>query len=167
MQYNTHMAFRAKKCKIKVVIDLDYMAIIWLCALVFFVIVEAMTVQMLCIWFAASSLVSLVLALIGVPEWAQIVVFFLCTAVLLIFTRPIVKRFMNKPRERTNADRIIGMTAVVIQEINNDKAEGQVSVANQVWTARSTSGEIIPVDTKVEVRSIEGVKAIVEKQEQE
>jgi len=142
---------------------MEMMEIIWLCAVVLFVIVEAMTVQMLCIWFAASALVSLVLALLGAPEWAQIAVFFVCTAVLLIFTRPIVKRLVNNQRTRTNADRILGMQAVVLQEINNDDAKGQVKVANQIWTARSFGGDVIPVDTKVVIRSIEGVKAIVEK----
>ena len=141
---------------------MDTMVIVWLCALIFFVVMEAIAVQLVSIWFAASSLVSLVLALLGASAVAQIVVFILCTALLLIFTRPIAKRIMNKPAARTNADRILGMTAVVIHEINNDAAEGQVKVANQVWTARSVGGGILPVDAKVIVRSIEGVKAIVE-----
>jgi len=141
---------------------MDIMVIVWLCALVFFVIAEAMAVQLVSIWFAASALISLVLALLGASVVAQIVVFILCTALLLVFTRPIVKRIMNKPVERTNADRILGMTAVVIHEVNNDAAEGQVKVASQIWTARSVNGGIIPVDAKVVVRSIEGVKAIVE-----
>ena len=141
---------------------MDSMVFVWLCALIFFVIMEAMAVQLVSIWLAASALVSLVLALLGASVVAQIVVFILCTALLLIFTRPIVKRIMNKPVERTNADRILGMTAVVIHEVNNDAAEGQVKVASQTWTARSVSGSILPVDTKVVVRSIEGVKAMVE-----
>ena len=144
---------------------MDEMMIIWLSIVVIFVVIEAMTVQMLCIWFAASALVSLVLALLKVPEWAQIAAFFVCTALLLIFTRPIVKRLMRKPETRTNADRIIGESAIVILEINNDNAEGQVRVMNQIWTARSLNGEVIPVGTKSIVRSIEGVKAIVEKYE--
>ena len=138
------------------------MEIVWLSALVFFVIVEAITVQLVCVWFAASALVSLALALLGVPEYIQIIVFFVCTALLLIFTRPIVKRMMKKPTIHTNADRVIGATAIVIQCINNDLDEGQVKVLNQVWTARSVSGEVFPVDTKVVVQSIEGVKVMVE-----
>ena len=144
---------------------MDIMVIVWLCALIIFVIVEALTVQMLSIWFAAGALVSLILALLGTPEWAQILVFCVCAALLLIFTRPIVKRLMKKQGTLTNSDRILGMSAIVIQEINNDIAQGQVKVLGQVWTARSLGGEIYPVDTKVLVRSIEGVKVIVEKSE--
>ena len=142
---------------------MDKMVLLWLGIVVVFVVIEAMTVQMLCIWFAASALVSLVLALLKVPEWAQIAAFFVCTALLLIFTRPIVRRLMKKPETRTNADRILGEPAIVIQEINNENAEGQVRVMNQIWTARSLTGEVLPIGIKAVVRSIEGVKAIVEK----
>ena len=142
---------------------MDTMTIIWLVALVAFVVIEALTVQLVCIWFAASSLVALVLAVLGIPEYAQIIVFIVCTAALLIFTRPIVRRMMNKPTTRTNADRILGEAAIVTQEINNDIAEGLVKVLNQTWTARSISGEVIPSGSKVAIRAIEGVKAIVEK----
>ena len=140
---------------------MDKMVIIWLAAIVVFVVIEAMTVQLLCIWFAASALVALIFALFKTPEFVQIIVFVVCTVVLLIFTRPIVRRLMQGQKTPTNADRILGMTAVVIQEINNDIAEGQVKVSNQIWSARSLKGNIFPVDTKVIVDSIEGVKAIV------
>jgi len=144
---------------------MDMMGIIWLSIIVIFVIVEALTVQLLCIWFAAGALIALIVAMLGAPEWVQITVFVICTALLLILTRPIAKRLMQRPREFTNADRVIGATAVVIHEINNDSAEGQVKVLNQIWTARSLSGEILPVDAKVVVHSIEGVKVIVAKYE--
>ena len=147
------------------VVKIDRMVIIWLCATVIFVIIEAMTVQMVCIWFALSSIVSLVLAMFGVPDYIQIIAFALCTAILLIFTRSVVRRLMKKPRTYTNADRVIGMPAVVIREINNDIPDGQVKVLNQIWTARSLNGDILPANTKVVIRSIEGVKTIVEKAE--
>ena len=63
-------------------IDMDTMLAVWLGAIVFFVIVESLTVQLVCIWFAASALVSLVLALLDVAEYLQIIVFFACTALL-------------------------------------------------------------------------------------
>ena len=141
---------------------MDNMVIVWLAAIVVFVVVEAITVQLLCIWFAASSLVALIFALFKAPEFVQIIVFVVCTVVLLIFTRPVVRRLMKGQITPTNADRILGMTAVVIQEINNDMAEGQVKVSNQIWSARSLRGNVFPVDTKVIFHSIEGVKVIVE-----
>ena len=144
---------------------MDPMVIIWLALLIGFIILEAASAQLVGIWFAIFSLVSLVLALVGVPEWVQIVVFLVGSAVLLIFTRPFAKRFMDSSREKTNADRAIDTEAIVLHEINNDLAEGQVKVLGQIWSARSKAGDVIPVDAKVLVRSIEGVKVIVEKKE--
>ena len=142
---------------------MDPLVIIWLAGLVFFVVLEAFTVQMVCIWFAASALITLIAALLGAPLWLQLTIFPVCTVILLLFTRPIVRGLMKGTVTRTNADRILGTTAVVITGVDNEKAEGQIRVMNQVWSARSADGAALPADTKVIVRSIEGVKAIVEK----
>ena len=141
----------------------DTTTIIWISAIVVFVVVEALTVQLICIWFALSALVTMIVSLLGAPLWAQLTVFPVCTVILLLFTRPAVKKLMKGKLTHTNADRILGMPAVVVQEVNNDAAEGQVKVMNQIWTARSLGGDILPRDAKVTVRSIEGVKVIVEK----
>ena len=141
---------------------MDTMTIIWLCALFAFALVEAVTLQLICIWFAVSDLIVLIVSLFGVPVWAQITIFCLCTAALLYFTRPLVRRLTSGPRARTNADRVLDMAAVVVAEINNDQARGQVKVNGQIWTARSLSGNVLPLGEKVVVRAIEGVKVIVE-----
>ena len=141
---------------------MDTMVIIWLSVMVFFILLEAVTTQLVGIWFAVASMVTLVFALFGVPQWAQFVIFVVCTVLMLIITRPLVKRAMKGVKTRTNADRTIGMTALVIQEINNKKAEGQVQVSGQIWTARSLGGNAIPEGAEVTVHSIEGVKLIVE-----
>jgi len=139
----------------------DTLTIMWICAIVVFVIIEALTVQLVCIWFALSSLITLIATLLGAPLWAQLTIFPVCTVILLVFTRPAVKKLTKGKAVHTNADRILGMPAVVIKEVNNDAAEGQVRVLNQIWSARSEDGDILPNDTKVMVKSIEGVKVIV------
>ena len=141
---------------------MNYMIIVWLCAVIGFTIIEAFTVQMMCIWFAAASLVTLVFTIFGAPLVLQAVVFVVCTIALLIFTRPIVKKLTKAPRAHTNADRNLGAVAIVIEEINNDEARGQVKVNSQQWSARAASGRVIPPGTKVVVRYIEGVKLIVD-----
>ena len=142
---------------------MEPMAILWICAVVVFVAIEAITVQLVCIWFAASALVTMAATLLGAPMWLQFTLFPVCTAVLLIFTRPMAKRLFRAPVMRTNADRILGMPAVVISEVNNKNSEGQIKVMNQIWTARSLSGETLSEGTNVVVKYIEGVKALVDK----
>jgi membrane protein implicated in regulation of membrane protease activity len=141
---------------------LDQPVIIWLCIIVVFVVIEAISVQLICIWFAAAALLTLISALLGAPVWLQVIVFAFFTAVFLILTRPFVKHLVKGSRIHTNADRVIGRTAIVLSEINNDLANGQVKVMNQVWTARSANGNVIPADIKVNILAIEGVKLIVE-----
>lgn len=143
---------------------MDPLVIMWICAVVVFVIIEAFTVQLVCIWFGVAALVTMVATLLGAPLWLQLTIFPVCTVLMLVFTRPIVKKLMGSKVTHTNADRILGMKAVVIQDVDNDSAEGQVTVMGQIWTARSLTGEVLPAASNVIVRSIEGVKVIVEKE---
>ena len=61
----------------------------------------------------------------------------------------------------TNADRCIGQTAVVIEDINNIEGKGQVHVNGITWTARSADGTVFKKDDLVTVEKIDGVKLIV------
>ena len=140
---------------------MDRMIIIWIAAIVVFSVAEAITVQLVSIWFGIASIVCLILAAVGAEIWLQVTVFIVVSVLLLVFTRPIVKRLSKNSGAKTNADRVIGEVAVVLQSINNDCAEGQVSVLGQTWTARSQDGTNIPAGEKVIVQAIEGVKVIV------
>ena len=74
------------------------------------------------------------------------------------------RRCRDVPRTPTNADRLIGETAVVTAAIDNLAAKGEVTVKGQIWTARSEDGEAIGSGERVTVKKIEGVKLIVSKQ---
>jgi len=111
--------------------------LLWLILLVAFIVIEAATVSLLTTWFAIGSLFSLVLAFLGAPFYWQIAVFFVVSFVLLIFTKPFVDKKLMAKKEATNADRVIGKTGVVIEEIDNIKGTGQVKVLNQIWSASS------------------------------
>ena len=90
-----------------------------------------------------------------------IVIFLLVSGLMLILVRPLTSKYLVPNYAPTNADRVIGAAAVVRETINNLQGEGQVSVAGQVWTARSDTGEVIEQGTSVRVLRIEGVKVFV------
>ena len=73
---------------------------------------------------------------------------------------------MTPSQVATNADRAVGAEGIVIQAIDNRKAQGQVTVSGAVWTARSESEEVIPQGAQVRVLRIEGVKLIVTRADQ-
>ena len=140
----------------------------WIGALILFVIVEAVTVGLASIWFAIGSLAALICALAGGPVWLQGIWFVVVSAVTLILTRPLVKKYVNGRTVATNADRSIGRTAVVTQTVDNVASTGAVKLDGVEWTARSVNDDVvIPENTLIVVREIRGVKLIVEPQKQE
>ena len=145
---------------------LDYilsnMSIVWVVLMVVFLVVEAATAGLTCIWFAVGSLAALIAALFDALLWLQIVWFLVISFVTLYFTRPLVKKYVNSRSQPTNADMVIGKEALVTEDIDNVEATGAVSVGGKVWTARSADGGRIKSGAVVSVLRIEGVKLIVE-----
>lgn len=135
---------------------------IWLLMAIALVVGEALTVGLTFIWFAVGALGGLIVAVLGGPIWLQVVVFLALSALALALVRPVAAKLMQSGRVATNADRIIGKTAVVTETIDNLAGKGQVKVSGQIWTARSERDVVIPQDTEVTVLRIEGVKVFVE-----
>ena len=142
------------------------MITIWAVAIVVFMVIEALTVSIASIWFALGSICALIAALLGAPVWLQIGWFLAISIVTLIFTRPVIKKYVHNKRQPTNADRVIGMKASVREEIDNLAAKGSVMVDGKEWTARSADGEKIASGKIVTVLAIEGVKLIVKPNEE-
>lgn len=143
-------------------------AIIWLIALVVFLVVEIVTMGLTSIWFAGGSLVAVVLALVGTPFWLQVIVFLIVSAVLLAFTRPIAVKYFNKDRVRTNVESLVGREVIVVSEVDNLHGVGRVTVSGQEWSARNIDQtRVLPVGTVGIVRGIDGVKLIIEERKEE
>lgn len=138
------------------------MVLIWGAVLLLAVVVEIATVQFVSIWFAFSSLICLIIAACGAPVWAQLLVFILATAVLLILTRPVVKRLRGS-FVRTNYDMNIGKTAVVTEDIENDFSRGRAVIGGVSWKAVSEDGSVIKSGDTVTVKDVDGAKLVVSK----
>ena len=131
-------------------------------------LIEILTLGLTTIWFAVGALAAFLLALVQVPLMIQIVVFIVVSVVMLVFTRPIMTKYLNKKTTKTNAESLVGRKARVLIPINNLKSEGQVMVNGMEWTARSTKDEVtFQKDEMVRIAGISGVKLIVEKENKE
>lgn len=136
--------------------------IAWLIALVVFLVIEGVTVTLVCIWFAGGALIGMLAAALHAPIWLQVLLFLLISIILLVYTRPIAMKYFNKNREKTNVSGVIGKQAIVVDEIDNLQGLGKVTVGGQEWTARSVAeDQIIPVGTVVVVEEVKGVKLMV------
>ena len=51
--------------------------IAWLIALVAFLVIEGITVTLVCIWFAGGALIGLLAAALHAPIWLQVLLFLL------------------------------------------------------------------------------------------
>ncbi len=143
---------------------MNELSIFWLIAVIVLGIIEAVTVGLVTIWFAVGALAALISSLFGGPLWLQILLFFVVTAVTLVTTRPIVKKYFGKNSHKaTNADMVIGKEAQVTEAINNLQSTGAVRCIGKEWSARSENGENIAEGEIVVAVRIEGVKLIVRK----
>ncbi len=134
----------------------------WLIALAVFLVIEIITLCLTTIWFAGGSLIAFVASLFGVPIVVQIVLFFIVSFILLFFTRPLVEKHLNNNREKTNVNSMIGKEGKVTEEIDNFNQKGTIIVNGLEWTARSIEdGITIPNGSKVIVKDVQGVRAIV------
>ena len=138
------------------------MTIVWLILLIVCLVVEAATMGLATIWFAGGALVALLVSLIHAPIWLQVVLFLAVSLLLLIYTRPIAKKYFNRNITKTNVDSVIGKNAIVVEAIDNLQGKGRVTLAGQEWTARSVEENgMIPEGAIVEVEAVSGVKLMV------
>ena len=119
--------------------------IVWLVAMLVFLFVEAQSVTMVSLWFAAGALISAIVGQFGGEIWLQAVVFFVVSGVLLAALRPITKKYFTPKLIKTNVDAVVGTTGKVILTIDNDASQGKVTLGAMEWTARSTTMRWPPV----------------------
>lgn len=134
----------------------------WLFVVILLMIIEALTVGLATIWFVISGLISLLLAALNIVDFEiQFAVFVILGIILLITTRPLLKKFLIVKKESTNLDRIIGMKGIVTKNISVNQI-GEIKVDGKLWSAYSD--EEIDVNSVVKVLQINGVKIKVEKE---
>lgn len=134
-------------------------SIMWLVIGIIFMIIEAMTVALLTIWFVGGSVAAMILATLGASTLVQIVGFIVVSIALLLLARPMIHR-RNLATVRTNADRLVGKVGIVTKE-TTEFSNGQGRVAGQIWTIQHATRQNLPVDARFVVQAIDGVKLIV------
>lgn len=137
------------------------MAVVWLGLMVVFLLIEAGTVALVSLWFAAGALAAILVSLLGGNIVVQSVVFLVVSCALLALVRPVLRKYYTPRITRTNVDSLIGSHGLVTADIDNVTGRGEVKLGAMTWTARSTDGAPIPAGTQIRVDRIEGVKAFV------
>lgn len=139
------------------------MWIVWLVLCGLFFLIEIFTISFLMFWPGVAAFVSFILACLNVSTSIQITVFCILSILLILLTKPLTNKFFKTKETTTNANSVIGKQGIVLKVIDNLNYKGQVKVAGEIWSAVSSKDEIIPVDSKIEVEAIDGVKVKVKK----
>ena len=135
----------------------------WIIIFLVLIVIEAVTVDLVSIWFAIGALVCSFVALLTEDLFLQLMVFVLVSAITLFCTKGFVNKIKSRKVVPTNLDRIIGLIGVVTEKITNNS--GEVTVDGKRWSA--ISAEEISVGSKVEILSIDGVKLSVSEVKEE
>ena len=133
----------------------------WLGVMAVSAFVEAATLTLVSIWFAAGALAATFAAYAGASLTVQLILVVGVSIAACVAVRPLARRFVAPNVVPTNADRLLGAEARVTEEIDNAAPSGAVYVDGKTWTARSSGGERIPAGELVEIERMEGVKLIV------
>jgi membrane protein implicated in regulation of membrane protease activity len=146
--------------------EIQIQAVTWLILLILFVVLEAVSVALVSVWFVGGSLAALLTTFVTDNVWIQIAVFAGVSFVLLLTVRPIAAKLTGKNLNQvvSGAQTLVGKRAVVTQDIDNLASRGEVQVNGQLWSARALKDrETFGKDEVVIIRKIDGVKLLVEK----
>ena len=137
----------------------DVMIFVWFAIILIAGVIEALTMDLSSVWFSVGAFFALIIAIFAKELiWLQFVVFVVFSIALLLGLRPIFKRYIRKNEIKTNADSLVGKTAVCIKPII-DGERGEVKIEGKIWTA--IANENISENEKVTVLALKGVKLVV------
>ena len=138
----------------------DNLPWVWVAVTIICVVIESLTLALTTIWFGISAFVLVFLAFTPLPFVAQVFIFVVLALVLLIFTRPIVKKKLSQKQIATNYERVIGQIAVVTKKITAlDK--GAIKINGMEWTAAVKEDIVLEKGSKCIIEEIAGVTAYV------
>ncbi len=116
-------------------------------------------------WFGLGAFAAAV-ASIFLGLTFQIVIFITVSAVLLIFTRPIVMKTLLKKgsSRKINIDEIIGKRAMVVERVDPVEGTGMVKVNGELWRALTEDSSVVSVGEYVTILKVEGTLLKVKKE---
>ena len=140
----------------------NFMWIIWLGIFVLAIVIEALTADLVTIWFAFGGVIALVISFIpGVNWWIELIVFMVISVATLLCLRPIATKLLKRNIVSSNVDEMIHKKGKMIKgcdELNH----GEVKINGVIWTAISSDEhQAIKEGTLVEVLAVDGNKLVV------
>ena len=141
---------------------MPYTGLLWVLAVVVFLVMESLTYQMVSIWFVFGAIAGIITYFLDGGFFVQMSVFIAVSLLLLILFRPIALKMLKNQDFKSNAEGLIGKGVFITEDVDNTAGTGKGKINGMEWTVRSETGEEIKSGTIAQVKKIEGVKLIVE-----
>ncbi len=135
--------------------------LVWLVAGILLIVAEIVTPGFVLACFSLGCFAAAIIAALDFSFTVQLIVFSATTFIVFLSIRPFAFKFRSRHEQevRTNLERLVGLSAIALQEIGD--LQGEVKLEGEVWTSRSENGQVFPAGTKVRVLRVEGNKLIV------
>ena len=142
---------------------MDKEVLVWCGLMLLFLVVEIATVGLTSIWLAGGSLAALIVSAAGAQiEW-QIAAFILVSFILLVFTRPFARKYINSRHVKTNYGEVVKVT----ETVDNLAQTGTAFAQGKEWTARAEDdSRRLEAGSLARVVAVSGVKLILKEYEE-
>lgn len=135
---------------------MDSMLYLWLFVAAVCVLVELLTTTFAALCFVCGALLAALLAWLDLSVAWQLVGFSVGSLLGFASLRPCLRRYLyggkDMPEVATNADALVGRTALVTEAIDPATERGAVKTDGDVWAARSVNGQ--PIAEGLHVRIV-------------
>lgn len=137
--------------------------VLWVGIFLFALVIEFCTEQLVSIWFSGAALISLILSIFNVYWWLQIIIFILCSIILVAVSRTFVSKVLQKDI-KTNSDSLINNEILVLKPTKKHLV-GEGKIRDITWSIITDDEEIINEGDYAIITSIEGNKLHVKRKE--
>ncbi len=142
---------------------IENMWVAWTAIGILALVIELLTASLVSIWFVPAAIITCLLSLAVDSIPIQIVVFVVLSAVCMVISRKIYKKYIKKEVDEVNADtKLIGKSAKTTED--TDAHGGRVLVGDIYWRAVSENGENIPKDEIVTIIGVDNTTLIIKKE---
>jgi membrane protein implicated in regulation of membrane protease activity len=134
---------------------------LWLALAVGLGLLELLSLDLVLLMLAGGAVVGMVVALVGGPDWLQVLAAVATSVAALGVLRPgVVKRLHAGPTLVQGHEALIGKEGLVVEQVSSQG--GQVRINGELWTARPYDDAlVIEPGAKVDILQIKGATAMV------
>lgn len=133
----------------------------WLWIIIFAttIILELLSVDLICIWFSIGSIVAFILDALNVGFGVQVIVFLILSCALL-FTVGKWARDSLRSKNATNVDALVGQEIIILKDTSR-KMIGEGKINGIIWSTICVDDETIKEGSEAVIVEINGNKLYV------